>query len=144
MPSFSYALPVNPNVVRGQASFDASTLNQLLINQTTDQAIINWEGFSISNGELTQFLQPSSSSSVLNRVTGGNLSEIYGTLQANGNVYLINPNGVLVGSSGMINVNSFIASTLDVSNDAFMNGADLIFKGDSTAEVFKLWICISI
>lgn len=66
----------------------------LIVNQGTDRAVINWNSFSIANGELTKFVQPSSSSAVLNRVVTANPSAIYGTLQANGNVYLINPGGV--------------------------------------------------
>ena len=73
---------------------------------------------------------------MLNR--NGNLSSIYGNLQANGNIYLINPNGVLIGASGVIDVNSFIASTSNVSNSAFMGGGDLIFKGfNSRSKEFR-------
>ena len=131
------ALPTNPNLVAGQASFNANA-TQMIINQASNRAIINWDGFSIGSNELTQFIQSGAGASVLNRVTGGNMSEIFGTLQANGNVYLVNPSGILIGSSGVINVNSFIASTLNVSNSAFMNGGDFIFKGDSNANIKNL------
>lgn len=132
------ALPQGGAVIAGGASIGNPQNSILQINQSTQRAIINWNSFSIGNGETVNFNQPSTSASMLNRVTGGNLSSIYGNLNADGNIYLINPNGVLIGSSGVLNVNSFIASTLNVSNSAFMGGGDLIFKGDSTAEVKNL------
>ena len=121
-------------VVAGQANI-ASSGNTLTITQLTNNAIINWRGFSINAGQLTQFLQPSALSAALNRVTGGDPSTIYGTLRANGKIYLINPNGITVGPTGVINTQSFIGSTLDVSNSAFMNGGNLVFSGASQAGV---------
>jgi filamentous hemagglutinin family protein len=105
------------------------------VNQNTDRAVINWNSFSIANGELTRFVQPSSSSAVLNRVVTANPSAIYGTLQANGNVYLINPGGVLVGAGGVVNTASFVASTHDINTEEFMKGGQLNFKGNSDASV---------
>ena len=133
------ALPQNPTLIQGGATWTQSQ-QQMLINQTTGKAIINWSDFSIAAGELTQIMQPGANSALLNRVTGGNLSEIYGSLKANGSVYLINPNGIMIGASGIIDVNTFVASTLDVNNDAFMAGGDMIFKGDSTAEIKNLGV----
>lgn len=132
------ALPQGPSVIQGGASISNPSAGILQVNQATQKAIINWNSFSIGNQELTQFIQPGSSASVLNRVTGGNLSQIYGTLKANGNVYLVNPNGILIGSSGLIDVNTFVASTLDVNNGAFMAGGDMIFSGSSDASIENL------
>ena len=118
---FSQGLHANPTgaeVVTGQARIEQ--VNRLLqINQSSNRAIINWQGFSIAPGETTKFIQPNSNSATLNRVTGGEPSALYGTLQANGKVFLINPNGIVVGPNGLINTQSFIASTLDVSNAEF-------------------------
>ncbi len=133
-PALLYANPTGGEVVGGSASINAAG-NTLTVNQGSQYAIINWQGFSISMGELTKFIQPGADSAVLNRVVGGNLSEIYGSLQANGRVYLINPNGVLIGSSGVINTAGFLASTLNVANDEFMAGGKLHFVGDSNASV---------
>ncbi|MFZ5805761.1 MAG: filamentous hemagglutinin N-terminal domain-containing protein [Verrucomicrobiota bacterium] len=130
------ANPTGGQVVAGQATISQSG-SQLDIT-TSDRAIINWQGFSISQGELTRFLQPGASSAVLNRVTSGNLSSIYGTLKANGQVYLINPNGIVVGSSGVIDTQGFTASTLDVSNSAFLSGGSMYFGGNSSAKVQNL------
>jgi len=133
-------LRANPNggaVAAGSAGI-SSHGSTLTITQGSNRAIINWQDFSISAGETTRFIQPSSSSAILNRVVGGNASQIHGTLQANGQVYLINPNGVLVGPGGVVNTGGFLASTLDLSDDAFLRGGDLRFSGNSNASVINL------
>lgn len=115
------ALPTDPSVQNGEASFeypDGSTMNVAV----SDQAIIDWSSFSIGIDELVRFLQSSSSSIVLNRVTGGSISEILGSLIANGNVFLINPNGIVFGANSHVDVNGLVASTLDISNEDFLNG----------------------
>src|SRR3978361_143730 len=89
---FVYANPVGPVVVSGQAAF-ATRGNHLLIRNTPG-AIINWQQFSIQSNEATRFIQQSASSAVLNRVVGVDPSQILGTLQSNGRVFLINPNGI--------------------------------------------------
>ncbi len=128
-----WTLPLQANptggvVVHGDVSFGGGAGN-LQINQSSQQAIINWADFSIDAGELTQFNQPGVNAAVLNRVTGGNPSAIHGALKANGNVFVINPNGILVGANGTIDVHGLALSTLDVSNGEFLAGGDMVFKG---------------
>jgi filamentous hemagglutinin family protein len=135
VPSALYANPTGEQVVGGVAGFNRPDAATLIVNQGTDRAVINWNSFSIANGELTKFVQPSSSSAVLNRVVTANPSAIYGTLQANGNVYLINPGGVLVGAGGVVNTASFVASTHDIGTEEFMKGGQLNFNGTSDASV---------
>jgi filamentous hemagglutinin family protein len=137
MPSALYANPTGEAVVGGAAGFNRPDAATLIVNQNTDRAVINWNSFSIANGELTRFVQPSSSSAVLNRVVTANPSAIYGTLQANGNVFLINPGGVLVGAGGVVNTASFVASTHDINTEEFMKGGQLNFKGNSDASVIN-------
>jgi filamentous hemagglutinin family protein len=137
VPSALYANPTGEQVVGGVAGFNRPDAATLIVNQNTDRAVINWNSFSIANGELTKFVQPSSSSAVLNRVVTANPSAIYGTLQANGNVYLINPGGVLVGAGGVVNTASFVASTHDINTEEFMNGGQLNFNGNSEASVIN-------
>ncbi len=137
---FTSSVSANPSgeqIVAGHAGFNRAG-NQLNINQLSDRVIINWQDFSIANGELTKFIQPSNTSAALNRVVTGNLSSLLGDLKANGHVYLINPNGIVVGAGANINTQSFIASTLDVDNAAFMNGGDLNFIGDSQNKIENL------
>ena len=108
------------------------------ITTQTDRTVINWNSFNIDAGHTMNFNQPGINSAVLNRVvTPNNPSAIFGTLNSNGNVYLVNPSGVVVGSSGVINTNGFTASVLDISTDEFMQGGVLNFRGGSNASIIN-------
>ena len=113
-------------VVRAGAATISGNGAYTRIDQSTGRAIIDWRGFSIGAGEQVQFVQPSASASILNRVTGSQVSTLLGRLDANGQVLLVNPNGIIIGKGGQINVASFIASTSNISNNNFMQGR-LIF-----------------
>jgi filamentous hemagglutinin family protein len=119
-PGSAFSLPTGPQVINGTATFSQNGSGLTITN--SKGAIINWNSFSIGSGEITRFIQSSATSSVLNRVTGGNASAIYGTLQSNGRVFLINPSGILFGPNAVVNVNGFVASTLNISNDDFKAG----------------------
>lgn len=95
----------------------------------SDRALLNWSDLSIGLNESLCFQQPSSTSCVLNRITGNNPTEIFGALKSNGKVLLINPNGILFGTDSQIDVGSLIASTLDL--EAFENQDEWIFTGPS-------------
>lgn len=125
------ANPQNPTVVHGEVSFDGLNSPSITIH-SNDRAIINWEAFSIGQNESIQFIQTGVNSAVLNRVTGSLMSQIYGRLQADGKVYLLNPNGIIFGKNAIIDVGSLIASSFDLSNDDFLKEGDLLFEGDST------------
>ncbi|MAB76756.1 MAG: hypothetical protein CMO47_09905 [Verrucomicrobiales bacterium] len=119
-------------------SGDLSVVGQgttLEVYQATQNGIINWDTFSISAGETTRFIQPGPNSATLNRVTGASRSFINGNLFANGRVFLLNSNGVLIGSEGFINVAGFTASTLEMSDQDFLGGGDMGFHGPSQASV---------
>ncbi len=120
---FAYAgeLPSGGKVVDGSAHIyqQGSTLN---IDQNTDKAIISWENFSVGKGKTVNFNQPSSDSATLNRVTGDFTSQIAGQINANGSVFLVNPNGILITADGVIDTGNFVASTLDIDNNDFLNG----------------------
>ncbi|MBF0450926.1 MAG: filamentous hemagglutinin N-terminal domain-containing protein [Candidatus Magnetomorum sp.] len=116
-----FSLPQNGSVASGQVDMQQSA-NLLNIHQQTNKAIINWNSFSIGSDERVRFIQPGVHSALLNRVTGTQTSLIEGFMHANGNVFLINPNGILVGPSGVIQTHGFIGSTLDISNQDFLNG----------------------
>lgn len=131
------ANPQNGHVVAGSATIHSAG-NSLTVNQTSARAIINWQSFSIGKGQTTQIVQPSASSAILNRVTGGDPSVLLGRLQSNGQVYLINPNGIMVGPNGVVDTRGFIASTLNVPDAAFQKGGSLTFSGGSSATVTNL------
>src|SRR5690606_26629140 len=110
----------------------------LTVRQDSRNAIIDWAGFSIAPGETTRFVQPGTDAAVLNRVTGGDPSVIHGSLRANGQVFVINPNGILVGPGGSIDAHGVVLSTLDVDKGEFLARGDLVFKGASSAGVTNL------
>lgn len=118
--SFLHANPSDPQVVAGKADFQ-QTAPEVLEITTSDKAIINWKEFSIEEQELTKFHQPRHQSAVLNRVLSGDPSHLKGRLEANGHVYLINPNGVLIGKNAVINTHNFIVQTYDLDNEVFLD-----------------------
>ncbi|MCP5364188.1 MAG: filamentous hemagglutinin N-terminal domain-containing protein [Hyphomicrobiales bacterium] len=115
------ANPQGGTVVGGQATITQAP-GLTTIDQASHKAILNWQSFSIDKGETTRFNQPSSSAIALNRVTGNDPSQLMGKLEANGNVWLINPNGILAGPSAQINVHSFLGTTVDIPNADFLAG----------------------
>jgi filamentous hemagglutinin family protein len=130
-------LPTGGTVAAGSATIGTPSGGALSISQTSSRAIIDWSGFSIGSGGTVRF--DNGSGATLNRVTGGSVSSIDGLLSASGSVYLINPNGVIVGKDGVVNVGgTFVASSLDTSNSGFLAGGDLTFTGPSTASVLNL------
>ena len=135
--NYGFANPQSGHVVAGSATIHSAG-NSLTVNQTSARAIINWQSFSIGKGQTTQIVQPSASSAILNRVTGGNPSVLLGRLESNGQVYLINTNGIMVGPNGVVDTRGFIASTLNVPDAAFQKGGSLTFSGGSTATITNL------
>jgi filamentous hemagglutinin family protein len=116
------ANPVGGQVVGGTASISGEGSGAVTITQSTAKAIIDWRSFSIAQGETTTFIQPGKDAIALNRVTAGDVSQILGNLTANGQVYLINPNGVVFGASSRVDVAGLVATTAGISNEAFMAG----------------------
>lgn len=126
------ANPAGATIVNGGIDIQGLGTSMVNINQSTQSAIINWQDFSINAGETTHFNQVAGGI-VLNRVIGGNPSAIYGTLSATGTVMVVNPQGILVGPSGVIDVKGALTlSTLDIDNNDFLNGGANRFFGDST------------
>ena len=130
--------PSNPHVIKGNAHGVYTTPTSLDITTTANQTIIEWDQFSIGNHETTRFLQPNSASTVLNRVTGEVASQLNGTLYSNGNIYIINPSGLLIGPNASINTQSFVGSTLDILNEDFLKKKSLRFSGNSEAKLVNL------
>jgi filamentous hemagglutinin family protein len=126
----AYANPTGPQIVAGQVSI-SGTGNQLTVTNSPG-SIINWQSFSIAPGELTRFVQQNASSSVLNRITGQNPSQILGALQSNGKVFLINPNGIIFGANSRVDVNGLVASSLNLTDADFLSGK-FEFSADGNA-----------
>lgn len=128
-------------------SVEIAQTGNLSTISASDKAIIEWRHFGIESGESVLFIQPSATASVLNRVAGESLSEINGLLQANGQVFLINPNGILIGPEGRIETAAFLGSTLDLLSNPIDFDASLEFKGAGTVSNFgrihgKEWVCL--
>src|SRR5262249_37683638 len=109
-------------VVRAGAPPISTTGSTPRIDQTSDRAIIDWRTFGIGAGAQVVFVQPTVQSATLNRVTGDQASVLLGRLDANGQVFLVNPNGIVFGGGAQINVGSLIASTSNITNANFMAG----------------------
>ena len=118
--SQAYANPTGMSVVAGQAT--SQTVGNLMQITNTPGAILNWQQFNIDAGQTTQFIQQNAGSQVFNRVTGGDVSQILGTLQSNGQVFLINPAGVFFGQGAVVDTAGFLASTLAASDTDLLNG----------------------
>ncbi|HSW15952.1 MAG TPA: filamentous hemagglutinin N-terminal domain-containing protein, partial [Ramlibacter sp.] len=118
-------------VIGGSVS---SAGSRMTINQSSARMVANWQSFSVGAGNTVQFVQPSASAVALNRVVGADPSLIQGALKANGQVFLLNPNGVVFSPTAQVSVGSLVASTLSLPDDDFMAGR-LRFSGDSTQAV---------
>ena len=92
------------------------------VTESTNSAIIDWLRFSIPGGDAVTFVQPTSTSVVLNRVTGNEQSVIDGALNANGRVFIVNSNGILFSRSSEVNVGALVATTLNIDDRNFENG----------------------
>jgi len=119
----AFAGPAGGVVVGGSAQINNPGTANVTINQFSDKAIINWNLFNIGAGEKTTFVQPNANSIALNRVVGGiGPSEILGSLNANGKVFIVNRDGIIFGAGAVIDTAGFLATTNDIRNEDFMAG----------------------
>ncbi|MCG6969937.1 MAG: filamentous hemagglutinin N-terminal domain-containing protein [Gammaproteobacteria bacterium] len=124
-----HAAPQGGQVVRGEGAIQQPDTQSTIVNQNSPSMVVNWDSFNVDTNETVQFVQPSASASVLNRIMDQNPSQIFGTIDGNGRVFLINPNGIVFGETASVNVGSLVASGLNIDPDAFMNG-DYRFAAD--------------
>lgn len=121
IPFAAMALPTDGSVTAGTATISHSTA-KTTINQSSNKAVLEWGGFNVQANETVQFIQPSASSATLNRILDQNPSQIHGQIQANGQVFLMNGNGIIFGSGSRANAAGLFATTHSISNENFMNG----------------------
>src|SRR5262245_21845025 len=134
-PAAGQALPTGGTVVGGTATITQPGSGQMTVRQTTDRGIINWQTFNVGQGGRVDFQQPSAGSATLNRVTGGTSSVIAGQITANGQVFLVNPNGIQITPTGTVRTGAFVASTLDIKNQDFLAGRHVFEGNGSSASV---------
>lgn len=115
------AAPVGGQVSAGSGQITQNG-NTTTIQQGSDRLAINWNSFNVGANESVRFNQPNANAIALNRVLGQDPSKILGSLSANGQVFILNPNGVLFGSGAQLNVGGLVASTLNLSDSDFING----------------------
>lgn len=134
--TLSFAAPSGGVVTSGSANISQNG-KVTDITQTTQKASINWNKFNIASDETVNFKQPNSSSITLNRVVGNEKSIINGALNADGQVWIINSNGVLFGKGASINTSGLLATTKDISDADFQAG-NYKFTGNSNESVINL------
>jgi len=134
--TFSFASPSGGVVTSGSATVSQSG-KITNINQSTNKASINWQKFNVASDETVNFNQPNVNSITLNRVVGNERSVINGALNANGQVWILNSNGVLFGKNASINTAGLLATTKELSDQDFNTG-NYTFKGSSTESVINL------
>ncbi|PUE58272.1 hypothetical protein B9Z44_00820 [Limnohabitans curvus] len=133
-------LPTGASVVRGAATIgQTSTANSAVmnINQSTQRAAINWNTFNVGASAIVNFNQPNSSAVTLNRVNDVNASQIFGRINAPGQVFLTNPNGVYFSPSAQVDVGALVATTHSISDDNFMAGNYRFERNGATGKVLN-------
>jgi filamentous hemagglutinin family protein len=131
------ALPSTPQVIVGDVQAPCLQGNEWVI-KSGDKAIVHWNEFSIGAEETVRFQQLGNTSAILNRVVGPNSSEILGALLSNGHVYVLNPQGVLIGPNARIEAAGFIASSLDILDQDFLEQKTILFSGEGRGMVVNL------
>lgn len=131
--ALAMAGPSGGTVTAGSGSISQSG-NTTTVTQGSQNLSVNWQSFNTSSGEKVNFVQPSASAIAVNRIQDVNATQFMGQLNANGQVYLINPNGILFGAGAQVNVGSLVASTLDI-NDAALGSSTRNFSGMGSGSI---------
>ncbi len=134
VPQYAFANPTNPNVTNGQASITGEGTGHVTINQSSERAFIEWDGFSVGASERVDFIQPSADAVTANKVIGTDPSQILGQINATGRLLIINGNGVIFGQDSVIDAAAFLATTHDIAADEIMTSTgDLSFSGGTAS-----------
>ena len=118
----AHADPRGGVVTNGAATISTPNANLTRIDQATNSVSIDWQSFDVGASEQVIFNQPSARAVALNRILTQDPSQILGSINANGRVFLLNPNGIIFGASARVNVGSLVASSLDLSDADVANG----------------------
>jgi filamentous hemagglutinin family protein len=127
-------LPSGETVTAGEAKITRDG-RVMTVDQSSNRLITEWQDFSVGKDAHVEFVQPSSSSSALNRVTGSRPSEIFGSISANGEVVLVNRAGIHFADGSNVNVGSMVASTLDIADEDFLKGRMHFAGGQGAAGI---------
>lgn len=128
--------PSGAQVLSGTASVQQAG-NVTTVNQTSHAVSLNWNSFNIAGQETVNFNQPSKTAVAVNHILGNNGSQILGHLNANGIVYLVNPNGILFGQGAQVNVGALVASTLNLSESTLSPSSTVSFAGNGAGSIIN-------
>ncbi len=131
-------IPLSDQATHGSALAEIKeTLNHtnLIINQKTDKAIIDWDSFNVGKDASVIFNQNNSASIALNNIHQADASQIMGSITANGQVYLFNQNGFIFGKDSVVDTSSLVVTALNISDDAFKNGIIRVFDKNSSLDI---------
>ena len=130
-------LPEGGKVVGGSAAI-SSTGNTLTVQQSSQRAAIDWNTFNVGSGAQINFNQPNAAAVTLNRVLDNNPSQIMGRINAPGQVFIVNPNGVLFGATSQVDVGGLLVTTHGISNADFMAGKSTFEGNGKSGSVVNL------
>ncbi|MGE4351518.1 MAG: filamentous hemagglutinin N-terminal domain-containing protein, partial [Bdellovibrionales bacterium] len=128
------ALPTGASVASGDVSI-AQQGAKMEITQSTQKAIINWQSFDVGSEAQVNFTQPNASAIALNRVISSTPSTIDGRITANGQIWLINPAGIVFGSGSVVNAAGVVASTMDITDQDFLDGKYSFNRNGTTGSI---------
>jgi filamentous hemagglutinin family protein len=131
------AWAVDGGVVAAGAGTIKTQGGKTTISQSSDKMIVSWKNFNISQDQSVVVNQPGAKSALLNRVATADPTQIDGVLKANGRVFVVNPAGVVFGQNARVNVGSLVASTLDVTDQQFMDGGKQGLNGSRNINLFS-------
>ena len=140
MPPAVNQLPTGAQVAAGTVSFSqtqTATAASMAVQQSSNQAIVNWQSFNVGANARVNITQPSASSVLLNRVQSSDPSQIFGQINANGQVFLTNPNGVYFAPGSRVDVGSFTATTHSISDSDFLSGNYNFSRNGATGSILN-------
>lgn len=129
----AYAAPTGGQVTAGSGAI-SQTAGNTTVNQSSQNLSLNWQTFNVGAHEAVNFVQPNTAAIAVNRIADTSASQILGSLNANGQVYLVNPNGIVFGAGAQVNVGGLVASTLAIS-DSDLAAAVRHFTGSGAGTV---------
>jgi filamentous hemagglutinin family protein len=130
---FAQAGPLGGQVSQGTGTI-AQAKTTTTVTQASQNLSLSWQSFNTTSQETVNFIQPSATAIAVNRIADTNPTQFFGRLNANGQVYLVNPNGILFGAGSQVNVGALVASTLDF-NDSSLGDTSRTFSGGGSGRV---------
>ena len=127
-------LPSGAQVRAGAVSI-SQTATTMTVQQGSQRAVVDWNTFNVGSQAQVNFVQPSASASILNRVLDSRPSEIFGRITSNGQVFLTNASGIYFGPNSSVDVGALVASTHGIATQDFMEGRLRLERNGSTGSV---------